>query len=131
LLFGKHSATLRERIDGTLLLGVYIMGPITLLGWALALLVFYKGLAPLHGVVALLSLTAYATIGNMAAFFEIAAAVRLDGNRKRICLLPFLLFGFAVSIFSVSRAAASQVWDAVRGAEFHWDKTERFRKAAS
>jgi hypothetical protein len=42
--------------------------------------------------------------------------------------LPFLILGFAVSIFSVSRAAVSQLIDLVTGAEFHWDKTERFRK---
>ncbi len=130
LLFGKHRATLRERLDGTLLLGVYIMAPVTLVGWMLALAVFYRGIAPLHGVIVLLSLTAYAAIGNLAAFFEIAAAVRLDGNRKRIALLPFLILGFAVSIFSVSRAAIGQTIDAITGAEFHWDKTERFRKAA-
>jgi cellulose synthase/poly-beta-1,6-N-acetylglucosamine synthase-like glycosyltransferase len=128
LLLGKHRATLRERIDGTLLLGVYVMAPVTLIGWALALGVFYQGVAPLHGVIALLSLTAYAALGNLAAFFEIAAAVRLDGSRKRIRLLPFLILGFAVSIFSVSRAAVSQISDFVTGAEFHWDKTERFRK---
>lgn len=130
LLFGKHRATLRERIDGTLLLGVYIMAPVTMLGWILALAVFYQGVSPLHGIVAILSVTAYAAIGNLAAFFEIAAAVRLDGSRKRICLLPFLLLGFTVSIFSVTRAAFSQVKDALTGAEFHWDKTERFRKVS-
>jgi cellulose synthase/poly-beta-1,6-N-acetylglucosamine synthase-like glycosyltransferase len=131
LLLGKHRASLRERLDGTLLLGVYIMAPIMLLGWILALAVFYLGVSQLHGVIALLSLTAYAAIGNLAAFFEIAAAARLDGNRKRISLLPFLILGFTVSIFSVSRAAISQVVDLLSGAEFHWDKTERFRKAAS
>lgn len=131
LLLGQHRATLRERIDGTLLLGVYIMAPITLIGWLLALAVFYEGTAPLHGVIALLSLTAYAALGNLAAFFEIAAAARLDGTPARICLLPFLILGFAVSIFSVSRAAVSQARDLVTGAEFHWDKTERFRKAES
>src|SRR5579864_2421099 len=130
LLFGKHRATIRERIDGTLLLGVYAMAPITLVGWTLALGVFYQGVAPLHGVIALLSLTAYAALGNLAAFFEIAAAARLDGTRKRISLLPFLILGFAVSIFSVSRAEVSQVTDLVTGAEFHWDKTERFRKVS-
>ncbi len=131
LLFGRHRATLRERIDGVLLLGVYIMAPVTLLGWMLALAVFYQGIAPLHGIVALLSLTAYAAIGNLAAFFEIAAAVKLDGNRQRICLLPFLVLGFTVSILSVSQAAVAQLKDALTGAEFHWDKTERFRKVAS
>lgn len=129
LLFGKHRATLRERIDGTLLLGVYIMAPVTLLGWLLALGVFYEGFVPLHGIMALLAFTAYAAVGNLAAFFEIAAALRLDGTKGRICLLPFLILGFAVSTFSVTRAAISLVTDAITGAEFHWDKTERFRAA--
>jgi cellulose synthase/poly-beta-1,6-N-acetylglucosamine synthase-like glycosyltransferase len=131
LLFGQHRATLRERLDGALLLGVYIMAPFTMVGWVLALTVFYRGVAPLHGILAILGVTAYATVGNMAAFFEIAAAVRLDGNRKRIRLLPFLILGFTVSIFAVSRAAFSQVKDALTRAEFRWDKTERFRKTAS
>ena len=127
LLFGKHRATLRERIDGFLLLGVYIMAPLTLLGWLLALGVFYEGYAPLHGVIALLSITAYSAVGNFAAFFEIAAAARLDYTRQRICLLPFLILGFGVSIFSVSRAFVSQLMAPLTGAQFHWDKTERFR----
>jgi cellulose synthase/poly-beta-1,6-N-acetylglucosamine synthase-like glycosyltransferase len=127
LLVGKHRATWRERIDGTLLLGVYAMAPVTLVGWLLALAVFYEGIAPLHGVIALLSITAYAAMGNFAAFFEIAAAVRLDYTRQRICLLPFLILGFGVSIFSVSRAFVSQLLAPITGAKFHWDKTERFR----
>jgi cellulose synthase/poly-beta-1,6-N-acetylglucosamine synthase-like glycosyltransferase len=129
LLFGKHLATFRERIDGTLLLGVYIMAPVTMLGWIFALVLFYRGIAPLHGIVALLSITTYAAVGNFAAFFEIAAAVRLDGNRNRLAILPFLALGFVVSIFSVSRAAISQVYGHFTKAEFHWDKTERFRTA--
>ncbi len=127
LLFGRHRATLRERIDGFLLLGVYIMAPVTLLGWLLALGVFYEGITPLHGVIALLSITAYSAVGNFAAFFEIAAAARLDYTRQRICLLPFLILGFGVSIFSVSRAFISQLMAPLTGAQFHWDKTERFR----
>ncbi len=83
--------------------------------------------APLHGVIALLAFTAYAATGNFAAFFEIAAAVRLDHTRQRICLLPFLVLGFGVSIFSVSRAVVSQLLAPLTGAQFHWDKTERFR----
>ncbi len=130
LLFGKHRATLRERIDGFLLLGVYVMAPLTLIGWILALILFYEGVAPLHGVIAILSFTAFATTGNFAAFFEIAAAVRLDGSRQRICLLPFLVLGFAVSIFAVSRACLSQLLAPITGAKFHWDKTERFRTSS-
>jgi cellulose synthase/poly-beta-1,6-N-acetylglucosamine synthase-like glycosyltransferase len=127
LLFGKHLATLRERVDGFLLLGVYAMAPLTLIAWLLALGLFYEGVAPLHGVIALLAFTAYAATGNFAAFFEIAAATRLDSTRERIRLLPLLVLGFAVSIFSVSRACVDQLMAPITGAQFHWDKTERFR----
>jgi cellulose synthase/poly-beta-1,6-N-acetylglucosamine synthase-like glycosyltransferase len=127
LLFGKHLATWRQRLDGILLLGVYLMAPVTLVGWLLALAVFYQGANPLHGVIALLCFTAYAATGNFAAFFEIAAAARLDSTRQRICLLPLLVLGFLVSIFAVSRAFVSQLSAPLTGAQFHWDKTERFR----
>ena len=129
LLFGNHLATWRERLDGLLLLGVYVMGPITVVAWVLALAVFYQGVSPLHGIVAILSITAYAAVGNFAAFFEIAAATRLDGSRVRIRLLPFLMLGFLVSIAAVSQAAVSQLLAPLTGAQFHWDKTERFRSS--
>jgi cellulose synthase/poly-beta-1,6-N-acetylglucosamine synthase-like glycosyltransferase len=127
LLLGKHRATLRERIDGFWLLGVYAMAPLTMIAWLLALGLFYEGVAPFHGIIALLAFTAYAATGNFAAFFEIAAAARLDNTRQRVCLLPFLVLGFVVSIFSVSRACADQMMAPITGAQFHWDKTERFR----
>src|SRR4029077_19159217 len=104
LLFGQAPPTLGERLDGALLLGVYIMAPFTMVGWVLALAVFYQGVAPLHGVLAILGVTAYATVGNMAAFFEIAPAVRRACKGRRIRLLPFLILGFTVSIFAVSWA---------------------------
>ena len=127
ILFGKHRATLRERIDGFWLLGVYAMAPLTMIAWLLALGLFYEGVAPFQGIIALLAFTAYAATGNFAAFFEIAAAARLDNTRQRVCLLPFLVLGFVVSIFSVSRACGDQLMAPITGAQFHWDKTERFR----
>ncbi|HWG59414.1 MAG TPA: glycosyltransferase family 2 protein [Candidatus Acidoferrales bacterium] len=130
LLFRPSLASWRERLDGFLLLGVYIMAPITLLGWALALGVFYQGTIALQGVVALLAFTSYAAIGNFAAFFEIAAAGQLDGSARRVRLLPFLILGFVVSIVGVSRAFASQLMAPLTGAQFHWDKTERFRRTS-
>jgi len=127
LLFGKHRATFRERIDGFLLLGVYAMAPLTLVGWILALGLFYEGVVPLHGLIALLAITTYGAVGNFAAFFEIAAAARLDYTHQKVCLLPFLVLGFGVSIFSVTRACISQLLAPITGEQFHWDKTERFR----
>jgi len=85
------------------------------------------GTAGYTAMLAVLALGAFTTLGNFAAFFEIAAAARLDYTRQRIYLLPFLVLGFAVSIFSVSRACVSQMLAPITGAKFHWDKTQRFR----
>ena len=117
-----------ERLDGLLLLGVYAMAPVLMLGWLLALMLFYTG-APIGGGVAVLGLAAFTTLGNFAAFFEIAAATRLDGSRIRIRLLPFTFLGFTVSLISVSRAAWQQIVGPLLGHEMVWHKTERSRVA--
>ena len=119
-----------EKLDGVALLGIYLMAPILLAGWVLAILLFYMTGFPLQGsVIFALALMAYGTLGNFAAFFEIAAAVYLDGNRERIRLLPLNYFGFLVSALTVSRAIFNQVVvDAVLRRELHWDKTTRYRQ---
>jgi cellulose synthase/poly-beta-1,6-N-acetylglucosamine synthase-like glycosyltransferase len=117
-----------ERLDGLLLLGVYAMAPVLMAGWLLAVLLFYTG-AEIGGGVVVLGLAAFTTLGNFAAFYEIAAAARLDGSRLRICLLPLTLFGFTVSLVSVSRAAWQQMLEPLVGGEMVWHKTERSRVA--
>jgi cellulose synthase/poly-beta-1,6-N-acetylglucosamine synthase-like glycosyltransferase len=124
----SRNLSFRERIDGALLLGVYAMAPVLLLGWILAVALFYTGVEAWGGM-AVLALAAFTTLGNFAAFYEIAAACRLDNSRERICLLPLTLVGFTVSLVSVSRAAWMQVIDSIRGSEFNWQKTERTRVA--
>ena len=49
-----------------------------------------------------LGLAAFTSLGNFAAFFEIAAAARLDGSRARIQLLPLTFLGFTVSAIVVA-----------------------------
>lgn len=121
------SLSWRERIDGVLLLGVYLMGPVLLWGWILAVVLFYTGVE-IGGGLTVLVLGAFTALGNFAAFFEIAAAAQLDGSRQRIRLLPLTFFGFTVSLVSVSRAAWQQLQDSLFGsAELVWHKTERSR----
>jgi hypothetical protein len=108
-------------------LGVYLMGPVLLLGWLLAVVLFYTGVH-IGGGLTVLALGAFTTLGNFAAFFEIAVAARLDGSRQRIRVLPLTLLGFAVSLISVSRAAWQQAQQSLSGsAELVWHKTERSR----
>jgi hypothetical protein len=117
-----------ERLDGLLLLGVYAMAPVLLFGWMLAVILFYTGIE-IGGGFAVLALAAFTTLGNFAAFYEIAAAARLDGSALRIRLLPLTFLGFTVSMISVSRAAWQQLIAPIMGAEMVWHKTERSRVA--
>ncbi len=113
-------------IDGLLLLGVFAVGPILLFGWVLALTLYFLGASLLEGPIAVLSVAAFGTLGNFAAFFEVATATRLDGTTRRVRLLPFLAFGFLVNLLAVSRATASPIsW--IQGSPMRWDKTERYR----
>ena len=122
--------SIRSVIDGLLLLGVYAVGPLLVLGWGLALTLYYLGVQLATGLLAIFAVALYSTLGNFAAFFEVAAGARLDGSRGRIKLLPFLIVGFLVSLVSVTWATLAQVatfW--TPGRRQHWEKTERFRPA--
>jgi cellulose synthase/poly-beta-1,6-N-acetylglucosamine synthase-like glycosyltransferase len=118
-----------QAIDGALLLGVFAMAPILLLGWGLALGVYYMGYQLPAGILAVLIVSAFSTLGNFAAFFEVAAATRLDGSRNRVRLLPFLFFGFLVSLMAVSQESLKQFFTFRRSGQVKWDKTERYRNS--
>jgi cellulose synthase/poly-beta-1,6-N-acetylglucosamine synthase-like glycosyltransferase len=130
LLRDKHTS-FAEKLDGLLLLAVYLMSPLMLFGWMLGIVLWYLG-EPRAGLVVLLAVTSYSTLGNFAVFFQLAAATHLDGTSKRIRLLPFVFLGFLVSLFSIARAAFANV--AINGngngkngkePRVVWDKTER------
>jgi cellulose synthase/poly-beta-1,6-N-acetylglucosamine synthase-like glycosyltransferase len=114
-------------LDGLLLLGVFAVGPLLLLGWALAITLYYLGVQLSAGVYTILAVAMYSTLGNFAAFFEVAAGARLDGSRGRIKLLPFLIVGFLVSLVSVSWATITQMATFWRRDDHQWEKTERHR----
>lgn len=121
--------TLGQRIDGLLLLFVFVIPLVMLLGWGLALgLYFLNAGSLLSQVIPIFALMVYGTLGNFAAFFEIVVAVLIDGNRKRLRLLPFNLLGFFVSLFAISGAVGSLVVDTLLKREMVWDKTLRYRK---
>jgi len=121
----------RERLDGMLLLMVFVVPPMLLLGWLLAvILYFFNAGSLLTSLIPVFALMAYGTMGNFAAFYQIVVAVLLDGNRRRLRLLPFNLLGFFVSLFSISGSVASLMIDRVLKRDMVWDKTVRYRKRA-
>ncbi len=113
-----------EKLDGLLLLGVYAMSPLLLIGWVLGIVLWYLGEAK-PGLIVILLVTSYCTLGNFATFFEVAAAAHLDGSRERIRLVPFISLGFLVNLFAVSRATLGQVLPRRKSEQLLWHKTER------
>jgi len=120
----------RAVVDGILLLGVFAMAPLLAVGWALAVALYYLGMPPAAGLLVILAIALYGTLGNFAAFFEVAAAARLDGSRGRIKLLPFMIVGFLVSLVSVCLATLAQVFTR-RKRDLRWEKTERYRAGSA
>jgi cellulose synthase/poly-beta-1,6-N-acetylglucosamine synthase-like glycosyltransferase len=121
--------TLGQRVDGLLLMFVFVIPLIMLAGWLLALGLYFQNAGSLLSLlIPVFALMAYGTLGNFAAFFEIVVAVLIDGNRKRLRLLPFNLLGFFISLFAISGAVWSQVMDSIFKREMVWEKTVRYRK---
>lgn len=121
--------TWAERLDGLLLLCVFVLPPVLLLGWLLAIgLYFFNAGALLTQLISVFALMAYGTLGNFAAFFEIAMAVLLDGKRNRLRLLPFSLLGFVVSLMAISLSVWDLLLDRVLRRDMVWEKTIRYRK---
>ena len=131
LRFPRH-LTFWQVIDGVLLLGVFAVAPVLLVGWALATALFFMGYEYSQGILVLLAVASYSTLGNFAAFFEVATACRLDGSRNRIRLLPFLSLGFLVNLLAIARATLSRKsWLAAPRSGPTWEKTERYRAVKS
>jgi cellulose synthase/poly-beta-1,6-N-acetylglucosamine synthase-like glycosyltransferase len=124
--------TSRQRIDGMMLLLVFSMPPLLLVGWLLALILYYLNAGSLVALfIPLMGLVAYGTLGNFAAFLEIVMAVLLDGHRRRIRLLPVNLLCFFASLVSITMALFESVTDRMLGKELVWHKTLRYRKVAA
>ena len=123
--------TLRERVDGLMLMFIFAMPICLLSGWIVAIALYFLGAADLLlAYIPLLALMTYSTLGNFAAFFEMVVAVLLDGNRNRVRLLPLNLLGFFVSLFAICQAVQEAVVDRVIGRGLVWDKTLRYRAAS-
>jgi cellulose synthase/poly-beta-1,6-N-acetylglucosamine synthase-like glycosyltransferase len=122
ILFNKLT-TFREKLDGLLLLHIYLMSVILLVGWSLGIVLWYLGVNK-PGLIVILAVTSYSTLGNFAVFYEIAAAAYLDGSRQRLRLLPLILLGFLVSLVAVTHATVTLGLFRRGNSDLLWHKTE-------
>ncbi len=122
-LLGNRRTRFAERLDGSMLLGIYWVSPVMLLGWLVGSILWYLGVNK-PGLIIILAVTTYSAVGNFAIFFEIATAAHIDGTRGRIKLLPFVFLGFLVSLVSVTRATLTQVFVRRKSGKVEWEKTQ-------
>jgi cellulose synthase/poly-beta-1,6-N-acetylglucosamine synthase-like glycosyltransferase len=125
-VFRGHLRGNAQTLDALLLLGVYAVAPLTMVGFLSALFLWYAG-HNVSGWIAVILVACYSTLGNFAAFFEVAAAARLDGYSRRIRLLPLLLVGYLVSLIAVARGMLPGRRGGKGGSRsVIWHKTHRY-----
>ena len=126
-LLRSPSVTWQERLDGLLLLGIFLNQPLMLLGWGLVLSLYY-----LHGFEAVgqwipaSALVLHASLGTFAVFMHTTFAVLLDGHRERLRLLPLQGAGFLASLPVMTRALLGALLDQITRREVVWAKTRRY-----
>jgi cellulose synthase/poly-beta-1,6-N-acetylglucosamine synthase-like glycosyltransferase len=130
-LLRQRKVPLVERMDGLLLLGVYLISPLLMVGWLISLLLYFTvNLQVSAPAMLLIAFMGHSALGNFAAFFEIAAAAHLDRTHRRVRLIAFNWLGFIVSAVAIAQAVLEQaVLDRLPSRSFHWDKTVRYRSA--
>lgn len=119
--------TLREKIDGILLLFVYAVPFFLLLGQVDSLILFFLGEMDLFaGWWVLLFIGVYCSFGNFAPFYEIGTALILDGIRGEVFLLPLIMFNFYFYMWNISLGFLDAVADVITRRKVKWAKTIRF-----
>ena len=114
--------TLGQRINALLNLFSFLMPLLVLIGWGLILgLYFFDARFLLSKIIPVYVLMSLGVLGNFVAFFEMMMAVLLDGNRRRIRLLPFNLLESSVTLL-IHPVALCRLW---LQSAFSWTQGQR------
>jgi cellulose synthase/poly-beta-1,6-N-acetylglucosamine synthase-like glycosyltransferase len=117
-----------QKLDGVLLLAVYVIPPLLLIGFVVNAVLFFMGALPLWSVVAVVFfVVAFNSFGNFAPVYEIGAAELIDGAGRRLLLLPYLYYLFLFNSWAVTHGLIDTFGDLLKQRSPHWDKTARSR----
>jgi len=103
-LMKSKNLTLREKLDGFLLLNIYFVPVLVGLGWLLAGLCFILGYSLWTGRAALIVTLIYLFAGNVAPLSEVIVGAVLE-KRFRLCrYVPLLLIAFILNVFICTKS---------------------------
>ena len=116
------------KIDGVLLLFIYMVPLVLLIGIADAVALFFLNQVQLfESVFLFLAISGFNLFGNFAPFYQIGVASILDGFTHRIKLLPFILFNFLFNLITSAKGTVDAIIDLITKRETFWVKTVRYR----
>ena len=119
-----------QKVDGLLLLAIYMQPFLIFLGLLDSLLLFFLGEMEIaSSYLFLLFIFAHNSFGNFAPFFEIGTALVLDGAKQKVFLLPLMFFAFIFNIIYTSLGFVDALIDLITKRTIIWQKTGRFRNA--
>lgn len=121
----SKNMSLRERIDGVLLLNIYFIPIITALAWILGAALFLLQPPEWENILwMIVPVSVYSSVGNFAPFFEVGIGAYLDG-RTRICwLIPLLFLTFTFNILICTKAFIGLCISKIkRKKQYKWTKT--------
>jgi cellulose synthase/poly-beta-1,6-N-acetylglucosamine synthase-like glycosyltransferase len=91
--------SVREKLDGVLLLNIYFIPLFVLLAWIVGVALYFTNPAVWFlSLWALVPLSLYSAVGNFAPFFEIGIGAYLDNRTRIYWLIPLLFITFFINI---------------------------------
>ena len=128
-LWKSRFVSWKVKIDGTLLLSIYIIPIILSLGIIDATALFFLDQIQIYeSLFIFLAVAGFNLFGNFAPFYQIGTASVMDGFTDRIRLLPFVLFNFLFNLYSCTLGSLDAIIDQFGTREVIWAKTERYRR---
>jgi cellulose synthase/poly-beta-1,6-N-acetylglucosamine synthase-like glycosyltransferase len=123
-LIKSRLLSLKEKIDGILLLNIYTVPILVGLGWLLAATCFLLNIELWTGQTALIITLIYFAAGNIAPLSGIIAGAALE-KRLNLCkYIPMLLVAFILNVFICTKAAIDIAIAKIRRKTLtKWNKT--------
>lgn len=116
-----------QKLEGILLLMIYLVPFLTLLGFIDSIILFFLGeMQIVNYYLFLLAVFGYNVFGNFAPFYQIAMANFLENNSDYLKILPLFFISFVFNLFYSSLGFIDSVLDLITKRQIKWDKTERF-----
>ncbi|MGC8896191.1 MAG: glycosyltransferase [Candidatus Bathyarchaeia archaeon] len=123
----SKNLSLKEKIDGLLLLNLYFMPVLVLFSWIIGVSLFFLGSSSWAGMFWAsipISFSLYSFVGNFAPFFEVGIGTYLDGRTRAQWLIPLLIFTFLYNIPICTKALTDLLISKIFRKDCnHWTKT--------